>query len=208
MRKLLFIISVFCSFGVLAKDLGQFGATFEVQETDMLELINQRLGELNKDGSLDKINEQMIERAQIKVNKPTAIELPEAHETISYPYYPTITLEMDLKDDQGNIIVPRGQTINALERLPFYNPEWLFIAANKPHQVKFAKALLETHPNLKIILTKGEIKKTQISLSHRVYFDQDGRITKKIGLAHVPAFVSRKDNALVITEYAIGDNHG
>ncbi len=67
---------------------------------------------------------------------------------------------------------------------------------------------MNQHLNTKIILTGGAIKSVSNKLGARIYFDQEGRITQKLGITHVPAIVERKGDALLVTEQRIeGDSN-
>jgi len=186
-----------------AKDLGQYGTSFKIAEPSMLEFIHAKLDEASKNGTIDKINKDFVKRVKKHVNNPTQINLTRTGKTKVFTYYPTVTLNSDLKDTRGKILVAKGTTVNALERLSFYEPNWMFINASDTEQIKWAISKLKVNTDIKIILTGGAIRKSQKTFDKRVYFDQEGRITQKLGIEHVPALVKRKGNALQITELNI-----
>lgn len=203
-----FFMLLLLSQQALSTDLGKYGADFKVAETSMLSLIQNRLGNMKASGRLDELNQDFVKRVKKHINEPKPLNLPKATQTRSFPYYPVITLSADILDADNKVIAPKGLKINALDKMPYYFPYWLFVDGGDKAQVDWVKSKVQGFNNAKIILTGGQIKKSAASFNQRVYFDQEGRLTKKLGIKHVPASVVRKGEALLITEHNIdgGDN--
>jgi conjugal transfer pilus assembly protein TraW len=77
----------------------------------------------------------------------------------------------------------------------------LFIDARDTAQIKRASGILdERGGKLKVILTGG----SYLDLMHRwkrpVFFDQQGTLTEKLGIRHVPALVTQDGKRLKIEE--------
>jgi conjugal transfer pilus assembly protein TraW len=191
------------SLNVHARDLGKRGVDFEIAEKSMLSLIEDRLRTLDSSGEMDVLKTDFIKRVKKHINRPNALNLPKALITKSHPYYPVVKVERDIFDKEGHVIARRGTSINALKNMPGYFPYWVFINGDDKTQVSWAKVQLTKHFNTKIILTGGSIKTVSNQLGARIYFDQEGRITQKLGITHVPAIVERKGDALLITEKKI-----
>lgn len=206
MKRFVMLLMI-VSLNVKALDLGRRGVDFEVAEKSMLSLIEDRLKVLNSSGEIEGIKADFIKRVKKHVNRPNALNLPRAIETKSYPHYPVVKVAHDITDTQGHVIARKGTSINALKKMPSYYPFWVFLNGDDLAQVAWAKAQMNKHLNTKIILTGGAIKSVSSKLGARIYFDQEGRITSKLGIAHVPAIVERKGDVLLITEQKIeGDS--
>ena len=197
------IVFALISFGAEAKNLGQFGHSYPVQEQSMLEFIHDRLNTLDGDGSLEKVNNDFIKRVQKHVNNPAPLNLSRTNKTSTHLYSPSVTLKSDLKDHLGNVIAYKGVEVNALSRLPSYAPYWIFFNADDEAQVKWAKKQISDHVQVKIILTGGAIKKSENIFNQAIYFDQESKISTKLSIEHVPARVQRKGNFLEITQFAV-----
>ena len=191
------------SFGAEAKNLGQFGHGYPVQEQSMLEFIHDRLNTLDGDGSIEKVNNDFIKRVQKHVNNPAPLNLSRTSKTSTHLFNPSVTLKSDLKDHLGNVIAYKGVEVNALSRLPSYAPYWIFFNADDEVQVKWAKKQIADHVQVKIILTGGAIKKSENIFNQAIYFDQESKITTKLSIEHVPTRVQRKGNFLEVTQFAI-----
>jgi conjugal transfer pilus assembly protein TraW len=202
MKRLVMVLMVF-SLNVTAKDLGKRGIDFEIGEKSMLSLIEDRLNMLNSSGEIEDIKADFIKRVKKHINRPNSLNLPRTTETKSYPYYPVVKVAHDIFDTKGNVIVKKDSSVNALTKMPTYFPFWVFIDGEDQAQVEWAKSLINKNINTKIILTGGAIKQVSNKLNIRIYFDQEGRITNKLGITHVPAIVQRKGDALLVTEQSI-----
>ena len=200
--SLLLIISL----NVTAKDLGKIGTDFIVAEKSMLALIHEKINEKKISGKMDEINSDFVKRVKKHINQPSSLNLSSTNQTQSFLYHPVVTLKSDILDASNNVIAPKGLSVNALTKMPYYFPYWVFVDGSNIAQVNWVKKIIKGHINAKIILTGGQIKKSAALFKHRVYFDQEGRLTQKLGIKHVPAIVKRSGDALLITEHNIEDS--
>lgn len=189
---------------VLAKSFGVVGDTYPVEEMSFLQLIEERLQTLSRDGSLDAMQEHWLNQTARMVNRPDTLALMRLSNRRTHYYRPEVVLTAPIYDSQGQILYPQGTRVNALERLPHYAPCWLFFNGDDNAQVNWAKKERCTNP--KFILTGGAIKDAEDALNAAIYFDQAGRITERLGVTHVPARVTRQGNELRIDELAIKEN--
>ena len=81
----------------------------------------------------------------------------------------------------------------------------LFFDGDDEDQKNFAKKKLQQGP-LKLILTKGAPLALLEELKIPVYFDQQGVLTKKLGIKHVPTLVSQEELRLRIEEIKCGES--
>ena len=100
----------------------------------------------------------------------------------------------------------QGTHVNALQQMPSYTPCWLFFNADDEAQLNWAAHQKTQCTSPKFILTGGAINTAEKKLNAVIYFDQAGKITTKLHIAHVPAKVTRHQNHLVIAELAIKEN--
>jgi conjugal transfer pilus assembly protein TraW len=189
--------NVVCSNIVLAKDFGVEGHTYEIQEQDILEYIESKLRTLD----LEKIKSEAKERVKKSVNRPKPVDnISDAKEDREYFYDPTFILEETLFDHLGRVIHPAGTRINPLERIPL-REVLIFINGDNEKQVKFAiTEHTKRDKKAKIILIKGSPIELQRKHKIWIYFDQEGILTGKFGIAQVPAVVSQEGKRLKINE--------
>lgn len=189
-----------------AKSFGVVGEVFPIAEKSFLVLIEERLRTLTASGELEVLNRKWINTVINHTNRPTELGLERTNQTIRHYYTSEITLSQDITDHKGKILYPKGTYANALEYIPAYRPCWLFFNADDKAQIRWAKIQKSNCPNPKFVLTGGTINRAEKNLNAVIYFDQEGRITRKLNIEHVPARVTRKENQLLIVEEAIKEN--
>lgn len=191
---------------VHAKSFGVVGEVFPIAEKSFLTLIEERLVALKASGELESMNQRWIQTAVEHANRPTALDLPRANRSASHNYVPEITLSQDIINEKGRILYSKGTYVNALQHMPSYTPCWLFFNADDEAQLNWAVLQKTQCSNPKLILTGGAVNTAENKLNAVIYFDQAGKITRKLNITHVPAKVTRHQNHLVIHEQAIKEN--
>lgn len=223
-----------------AADLGTHGHTFEIQEPDLLKQLEDKLHRLEKEGTLARYNETLIEKAKKAIHMPQPIVgITKATRARTFYYDPSISVPYDLKDHEGRVFQKAGTKINPLKFRSLSSP-LIFIDGKDEAQVSWTqKTYLNPNqgsdqdldrgldggldPLPKIILTSGspfELMEQWNSLSKNplsgnqlvgnqlvenqpVYFDQTGKLTKKLGIKHVPAVVTQEGLKLKVSEIAL-----
>ncbi|MCF6768393.1 type-F conjugative transfer system protein TraW [Thiotrichales bacterium 19S11-10] len=200
-----------------AKDLGTYGHTFKIAEENMIDWIYKRLNYLEKTGQLDQLKDRAIHDVKASALRPKPVNLITTTSPKSFYYTPTFTLQSDIKDAQGHILYFKGTTVNPLDvttyplqirkyyqKAPIYNKTWIFFNGDDTQQInwlkKKIKSLNDNKRLFKLIMTGGDIKETSDQLKTKVYFDQYGKLTKKIGLLHVPSVMDQEKTHFKITE--------
>ncbi len=184
---------------VEAKNFGVYGNTFTINETDLLEVISSKLQELD----VEKWQKDFINRVQRSINRPSSIELPQAIESRTFYYDPSIRLKHNYKDHKGFIFARRGQVINPLDYVVM-SQDLIFIDGDIEKQVSFAINYYNKHQTLaKIILVKGSALELILNKNIRVYFDQGGILVKRFNLKALPSIISQEGKLLKIEEVCL-----
>lgn len=205
-RVLCSAIMFFLSACLHAKSLGTLGQTFPVAEKSLLTLIYERLHTLQREGQLEEVEKAWVKKVESHVLRPTPVPLNRTNKTLTHYYTPIASLNTDITDATGRIILKRGMSANALTQLPGYQPVWVFLNFDDPAQRHFADVIKNKYSDIQWILTCGNVREAEQHINESIYFDQEGRITKKLSIAHVPALVTRSKDSLKIVEFAIGEN--
>jgi hypothetical protein len=106
-----------------ARDYGQHGTVWPVIEPDLLEQIHARLTQLEKTGETARLNEELKRRTIARVNRPEPVagDLRRLGAR-SWRFDPTITVERDIADDKGRVIIAAGTRVNPLDTVPLRAP--------------------------------------------------------------------------------------
>lgn len=185
-------------------DYGKIGATYEVGERDMLEWIEKRVAEKVASGEALRYQQQQAEKIKRKLLNPEPLgTVTRAIKNRTLFYDPTFTVDENITDDRGQILVAAGTTINPLDRVGLSRPLVFFDARDK-NQVAFAKRYLDSREGLaKPILVGGSYFELMKKWDTPVYYDQQGALIRKLGIQHVPAIVAQEGKRLRIDEIAL-----
>lgn len=177
------------------KDYGVKGHVFEIKEESMLDMIKDRLAKAESSGVLKKMQKQFQEKVKARLLKPKAVSgISRTIEPRIFHVDPTYTQSKDIKDAEGNILVPAGTTVNPLEELNWGEP-LIFIDGEDQEQIDWARG-----QQGKIVLVNGSVLEISDQISRVVYFDQGGSLTDKFGIQHTPAIVTQDGLRLKIEE--------
>lgn len=188
----------------LASDLGTIGQTYPIIETDFLEFIQTRLKSMAADGELNKIQNKFKENVTRHTERPTPVSgISRTQQQKSWYIDPSITVPYDLRDQSGRVIVKNGTKVNPLSYIAIHHP-MVFINGEDPDQVEWAKKIvIEKRQSVKLVLVNGSVAEIARSLQMPVYFDQEGRLTNRFHIQHVPAEVSQKGLQLLVEEVRV-----
>ncbi len=205
MRQTVFLFLYLVQLSVLhAKDMGNHGVIYPIEEQDPIILIQNKLKTLEERGELELHNLELQKKTRVAIEQPKpVVGITKATKTRVFYYDPTYVVQEDIKDHQGRIIHSKGTRINPLETVNL-SQNLLFFDGDDEDQVAFAKEKLNDSP-VKLILTKGTPLALSEELKIPVYFDQSGLLTKKLGIHYVPALVVQVGLRLRIEEIKRGE---
>jgi conjugal transfer pilus assembly protein TraW len=193
-------MSILICFGSFAaiRDLGKHGEVFEIAEKSLLEVIQERLSGMEKEGKLEELNNLFAEKVKKKVLNPTPVEgIVNTVNEREFFFDPSIFEADDITDHEGNIIVKGGTTLNPLDHVDWGRP-LIFINGKDEKQVAWA-----LKQEGKLVLTNGSPFELNEKHNFWFYFDQGGALTEKFGISQVPAIVSQEGKMLKISEIKI-----
>jgi len=188
------VISLLLSGAVQAKELGTWGELYPVVEEDMLTTIQTRLKAMEASGEMAREQEAFKQRVIENTLRPKPVEgLRLAQENTTHYIDPSLTVSEDLKDHQGRVFARKGQVINPLDTVPFTDTLY-FIDADNPQQLSWMKAQKPGTLTYRVILVNGDIREATKALDTRIYFDQDGTLSRKFELKAIPARVTLSED--------------
>jgi conjugal transfer pilus assembly protein TraW len=184
-----------------AADLGQIGPTYPIREPHLIEALQSRLKEKERSGELKQLEAQAQARAVASVSAPRPVEgLARTASARTFYYDPTIVLDRHVFDARGRVLFPAGTRANPLEVVSL-SKRLLFFDARDARQLEHARRLIDdAGGRVKPILVGGSYLDLMKSWRVRVYYDQNGALTRQLGIAQVPAIVSQEGLRLRIDE--------
>ena len=190
--------------GVRAMDLGVIGPTYEISEPHLLQMIEQRLREKERSGELGRLEAEARKRSIATVKNPPPVTGLRATDAVRTFYFdPSFTLDRNLLGPQGELLFAAGTRKNPLEVVSL-SRHLLFFDARDPRQVGRARQLIALYQGrVKPILVGGSYLDLMQSWHLPVYYDQQGLLTRRLGITQVPALVSQDGLRLRIDELAV-----
>ena len=193
-----------CASGVLAMDLGVIGPTYEISEPHLLQMIERRLREKERSGELKRLEAQARARSIEAVkNPPPVAGLHPTETTRTFYLDPSFTLDRNILGPKGELLFAAGLRKNPLEVVSL-SRHLLFFDARDKRQVGRAQQLIAFYQGrVKPILVGGSYLDLMKSWHIPVYYDQQGRLTRRLGIKQVPALVSQEGLRLRIDELVV-----
>ncbi len=190
--------------GVRAIDLGVIGPTYEISEPHLLQMIEQRLREKERSGELARLEVQARKRGIATVKNPPPVTGLRATDTVRTFYFdPSFALDRNILGPRGELLFAAGTRKNPLEVVSL-SRHLLFFDARDPRQVSRARQLIALYQGrVKPILVGGSYLDLMQSWHVLVYYDQQGLLTRRLGITQVPALVSQDGLRLRIDELAV-----
>ena len=190
--------------GAQATNLGTIGPTYPVAEKNLLDVIMARLRAKEASGELKRHELEARDRAAYAVNNPRPVDgLRRALAARTFYFDPTFTLQSNVVDGTGAVLFPAGTRKNPLEVVSL-SKHLLFFDARDPGQVTRARELIEHYQGkVKPILVGGSYLDLMKRWNKPVFYDQDGTLVRKFGIAAVPAIVSQEGQRLRIDEVPV-----
>lgn len=199
-RLLFAVFACLMAWQANAQVIGTYGTVYDIQEEDPVKYIKSRLAEMQKDGTIDRMQKEGVNRVRNHLlHMPPVPGITTASEHKIFFWDPTFTLQRDITDGKGHIVYPAGYRFNPLT-YGGLNERLLFIDQRDQSQVDIAVRDKKTHPRDLIILTAGSFYDLSKQMHQQVYYDQFGYMTKKFGIKHVPAIVSQDGLKIKIEE--------
>lgn len=197
----LLVAATLLSLAVRAQNLGVIGPVYPIAEPSLLEAILSKLREAEASGMLARVEREMQASVKREIEQPTAVAgITKTTKARSFYYDPSIVVPYAITDAEGKVIVAPGTKVNPLDTVSL-SKTLLFIDARDDAQVGRARNMLdERGGKVKVILTGGSYLELMRRWNHPVFFDQQGQLTAKLGIRHVPALVSQEGRRLRIDE--------
>lgn len=194
-------VATCCALSAQAANLGTIGPTYPVLEKNLLDVIMARLRAKEASGELRHHEQEARDRAAYAVNNPKPVDGLRRAQVARTSYFdPSFTLQSNVVDSKGAVLFPAGTRKNPLEVVSL-SKHLLFFDARDPGQVAKARELIEHYQGkVKPILVGGSYLDLMKRWNKPVFYDQEGVLVRKFGIAAVPAIVSQEGQRLRIDE--------
>src|SRR5690606_26842913 len=171
LRCLVIALPLFAALPSQAEYLGNYGNLWAIEEEHGVDQITNKLKEMERTGELEQRMNRFRDETLNAIENPDPIPGIQA---VTFPRTylvdPSVTVQENVVDDEGRIMMLAGTRINPLE-FTTCTKSVLLIDARDERQVRLALDRLERQPKHKVILVAGSY--TQFMRKHKkqVFFD-------------------------------------
>lgn len=193
-------IAVGCSV-VQAEELGQIGPVYPIGEESALDTIMARLKEKERTGELKRIQQEAIRRSVADAKNPKPVDgLTTVQERSQRVIDPSVTYNRAITTDEGQIVVPAGAKINPLLITSLSKRLVFFDGRDKAQAEAVRKMVAKGGTKVKPILVAGSWFDTSKAWKTQVYYDQQGKLSRRFGIRAVPSVISQQGAMLLVEE--------
>lgn len=187
-----------------AKQLGQLGDVWGIQEQNLLTLIENRLHERLDGKSEQEMQAEIMKQVTESALRPQGVQLPRALENRVRSFDPSYTVTQDLADHKGLVFAKKGKVVNPFSLYRF-SQTLIFIDGDDAEQVKWAKQFKAETEDRKLILVNGNVKEAGELLDEQIYFDQQAALIQRFGIEKLPTVIDewQGKDLLRIREFAL-----
>jgi hypothetical protein len=154
--------------------VGESGNIYEIEEKDFLKIIQERAGDIDWDKK--KVEWQKKTKEDVETYRPrnSVSGIPSATVDDVYNVDLTYELSYDITDIYGNIIFPKGYTINPLEEMKkqgiYYTKKLIIINGLKENEITWFEKEFNDDYNAVLLITDGYALKLNERLKRPVYY--------------------------------------
>jgi conjugal transfer pilus assembly protein TraW len=187
-----------------AVDIGKLGPTYPVTEQSFLSMIEERLRAKAESGEMTRLMERAATHARDTVAAPAPVAgLVACSRARTYYFDPSVVLSENIFDGSGHLLFPAGTRQNPLDVVALSRPLLFFDARDPRQQIQALRLLREHGMRIKLILTGGSYLSLMRQWRTPVFYDQQGLLSRRLGLKQVPALVSQQGQRLRIDEIEV-----
>lgn len=172
------------------------GTTFPIAETSLIDFMMARMKQVDLKKAEEEVKARVIKT--IRNPKPVFTEAAICKKPRVWHIDPTVTLDKDVVDHKGKILVKKGTTYNPLEHRTL-STRLVFILGTNRKQVEWALAQKKE----KIVLVNGSPLDLEEQHQTAFYFDQGGLLCSKLGITAFPAIADQDKGQLKCEEVAL-----
>jgi len=184
-----------------AEELGVIGPVYPIGEESALDTILNKLKEKERTGELKKIQQKAIKRAVNSAKNPMPVDgLVTVRGRKQRLIDPTVTYDKAVTTDEGRIVVPAGSKINPLLVTALSKKLVFFDGRDKAQAEAVRKMVLKYSTKVKPILVAGSWYDTSMAWKSQVFYDQQGKLSKRFGIEAVPTVISQQGAMLLLEE--------
>lgn len=168
------------------------GQTFPIAEPDTLEEIASAANDTDW--------QRWMRKAPKDYSAFDSVTLPRNREAGTVLFDPTYTLPEDLLNERGEVLVPKGTRVNALERIQL--PGRYIIIGPTQEDYRWLDAVARPGSRDKVLIASGNVL-TERETTGRPLYALDARFVERFGLEGIPSIVRQEGTRLRVERHVL-----
>jgi conjugal transfer pilus assembly protein TraW len=188
--------------GAAAKDLGTFGAVYDIVEKDALKELEEKAKSVDFSKAVDRNAFARRARDFTPEDVKKTRTIGPARKNRTFLVDMTYTLERDIRDDNGNVVYPAGYAFNPLSYVAY--PRTLVILNGKrAEQINwFQRSSYAKDARVTLLLADGLYSELSRSLKRPVFYAST-RLIEAFRIQAVPSVVRQSGSYMEVTEVVV-----
>lgn len=191
-----------------AGDLGSYGTTYPIIESNLHAVIKERVATMVREADPEQMVRDFF--ANLQLTQP-----PVATVDAERTFDPTVVVKQTIRAHEGQIIVPAGTRINPLDFVPMHYTLFVF-DGTQPGQLRIVERELKSIPTAAAILMTTRLPADQPAEALAALMKRFGQqvfaylphVAKRFPVQHVPARITPDGKVFRIREYAVRATEG
>jgi len=207
MLRILVILFILMASTAQAKVVGTLGQTWPIAEKDFLQVIENRLKEIDWQEKLQELKAE-AQRKLRSYSPPNAVKLPPAKKARAYRVDLTYTLPFDIRNTEGQILYPKGYKFNPLALFRahkiVYPYALVVINGNREAEVEWFRKNLNDNHRVKLLITEGPVFELAEKLKRPVFF-LNRLIQARLRIEETPSIVAQEGDYMLVRVIHVSD---
>ncbi len=184
-----------------AKDLGVFGAVYDIAEKDALKEIEERAGEVDVSWMINRDN--LARRVRnYTPGDLKEVKLPPARKERTFLVDMTYTLDRDIGDEKGNVIYPKGYTFNPLDYVTYPGIIVIIDGKSRMQVAWFKSSGYAKDLKAKLFITDGSYAELSKALKRPVFY-ANRAVIEVFRVEVVPSVVKQSGSLMEVKEIPV-----
>lgn len=181
-------------------NLGIVGKTYPIKERDALDEVEARARKVDWKKQLAKIK-------PMSHRPPGLRDLPRVRKADSFLVDMTYILDMDIPDDKGGILYPKGYVFNPLDYVPFTKTMVIINAEDKEQVAWFKTSPYAGRFETLLLITNGSFADTTKAVKQQAFYAV-GKVLDRFHVKSVPSVIRQEGRYMRVDEIVVPKGKG
>lgn len=198
----IFLACLLAVTSAFALDLGTFGKTYPIVESNSIEDMKEAAGKVDWS---KYFNRDAIDKKLKEYRPKDGVSLPRAREKRVRRVDMTYTLDFDVRDREGTVVYPKGYSFNPLDYVAFRKTVVVIDGKDLEQIEWFKRSKYANDPLTILLITEGVYYEVSEKVNQAVFFATE-KIAGRLQLRFVPSVAYQNGKMMEVVEIDIRED--